>query len=104
MSIIYPQYFYLVERVPGGWDFIWNRKLFYTPEGKRIEPKNREKLYGLNKQQITIELFRINGGSLGYYLANMRDRTYYYCGRERESIKEKLLELGIGRRKPKEIS
>ena len=104
MSIIYPQYFYLVERVPEGWDFLWSSKIFYAPEGNRIEPKNREKLYGLNKQKITIELFRINGGRLGYYLANMRDKNYYYCGRERESVKEKLRKLGIGRRETRGIS
>ncbi|PMB08215.1 hypothetical protein CEN49_10605 [Fischerella thermalis CCMEE 5273] len=55
-----------------------------------------ELLYGITKQQIAIELFRINGGKAGYYLANLRGKKFYYCGIEPGGVKNKLLELGIG--------
>lgn len=51
-----------------------------------------------------IELFRINCGRDGYYLANLRDKKYYYCGLEFEDINTKLKELGIGRDDPVDYS
>jgi hypothetical protein len=45
-------------------------------------------------------LFRINGGRQGYYIANIKDNKYYYCGVEWEGVKAKLQELGIGRPDP----
>ncbi|KYC36331.1 hypothetical protein WA1_42170 [Scytonema hofmannii PCC 7110] len=55
-------------------------------------------LYGISKQQVVIELFRINGGKPGYYLADLRhNKQYYYCGTEPQDVKSKLLFLGIGR-------
>lgn len=104
MNIIYPQYFYIVERIPGGWDFLFPRRVFFSPEGKKINAQYREKQYGLTKQQITIELFRLEAGKLGYYLADMQNRKYYYCGRDRSAVKNQLLKLGIGRFDPLEAS
>ncbi|TBR56670.1 hypothetical protein B4U84_28835 [Westiellopsis prolifica IICB1] len=48
------------------------------------------------------ELFRINGGKQGYYIADIQDKKYYYCGTEWEDVKLKLGELGIGRPDPME--
>ncbi|MBO3462052.1 MAG: hypothetical protein KME33_29790 [Aetokthonos hydrillicola CCALA 1050] len=60
-------------------------------------------MYDISPQQVAIELFRINGGKSGYYLADLRSqKKYYYCGNEPESVKLKLLELGIGRVSPLE--
>lgn len=61
-----------------------------------------ELMYGISKQQVVIELFRINGGKLGYYLANLRNKKYYYCGIEVQDVKAKQLNLGIGRADPVE--
>jgi hypothetical protein len=57
-------------------------------------------LFGITKNQIVIELFRTGGGKPGYYLANVRDKKYYYCGQDWESVKLTLKELGIGRDEP----
>ncbi len=56
-----------------------------------------EKQYGLTGHQVVIELFRINGGKPGYYLANLRDRKYYYCGPKWSDIRSTLQSLGIGK-------
>ncbi len=55
---------------------------------------------GITKNKIVTELFRISGGKPGYYLANFRDKKYYYCGDDWASVKLKLQELGIGRDEP----
>ncbi|MBN3993818.1 MAG: hypothetical protein HWQ36_25885 [Nostoc sp. NMS2] len=57
-------------------------------------------MYGITRQQIAIELFRINGGKAGYYLANLRRKKFYYCGTEPAGVKGKILDLGIGREDP----
>lgn len=67
-----------------------------------MDLKHVERQFGLTEQQVVIELFRINGGKPGYYLANLRDRKYYYCGLEWEDIKTTLQNLGIGRADPVE--
>lgn len=60
-------------------------------------------LYNISPQQVAIELFRINGGKSGYYLVDLRcQKKYYYCGNKPESVKLKLIELGIGRIDPME--
>ncbi|MDF5715840.1 MAG: hypothetical protein PUP93_18640 [Rhizonema sp. NSF051] len=47
-------------------------------------------------------LYRISGGRQGYYIADILDKKYYYCGTQWLDVKALLLELGIGR--PDQIS
>jgi hypothetical protein len=96
ITIIYPSHFRIFECRNGRW-FIKNLETFVT-----ITTTNHEDidtLYGITEGQVVIELFRINGGKAGYYLANIRDKKYYYCV-DRDGVKNKLLELGIGRVDP----
>ena len=46
-------------------------------------------------RQLRSLLFKINGGQEGYYLANILDKQYYYCGKNPYDVKAKLNELGI---------
>ncbi|MGL5805950.1 MAG: hypothetical protein ACRC11_10985 [Xenococcaceae cyanobacterium] len=96
-KIHHPAYLQIVKREPSLWRF-YTGKVFYRPEGATLDIRYSELSYDLTKKQITIELFRINGGNLGYYLANLRDRKYYYCGTDWEDVKETLYSLGIGRK------
>jgi hypothetical protein len=59
---------------------------------------NLKTMYDISDQEIYIELFRINGGRAGYYLANLWNRKYYYCGLEYSDVIEQLHELGFGLR------
>jgi len=77
-------------------------RLFYNPMGIPIQLEHVERQFDLTEQQTIAELFRINGGKSGYYLANLRDRKYYYCGLNWEDIKTTLQSLGIGRADPLE--
>ncbi|WP_445634505.1 KTSC domain-containing protein [Nostoc sp. DSM 114161] len=98
-SVYHPDYYRIIERIPGAWHFK-KGELFY----KRlpIDFNDFELLYGITKQQITIELFRLNGGKIGYYLADLRHKKYYYCGTDPEGVKLHLRSLGIGRDDPME--
>lgn len=100
-TLIYPDYMRIVERRPRGWLF---KKgiMFYKRLPIAIDFQDFELLYGISKQQVVIELFRVNGGKAGYYLADLRHKKFYYCGLSKENIKTTLLQLGIGRIDPQE--
>lgn len=99
-SIVYhPDYIRIFERKPGQWR-IKLGELFYSKIPFRTDMLDFKLLYSITKQEIAIELFKINGGKLGYYLADLRNKKFYYCGEEVEGIRNKLLELGIGRKDP----
>lgn len=102
--IIYPMRFMIIEREARQWSF-YVSKVFYNPRAIEVPLEPDEVLikFGLSMSKVVIELFRINGGKLGYYLANLRDKKYYYCGEGEDSVKDKLLELGIGRVDPMEV-
>jgi hypothetical protein len=97
-TIIYPSYFRIFECRNGRW-FIKDTEPFLATSATNHNDINA--LYGITEKQIVIELFRINGGKAGYYLANIRDKKYYYCV-DRDGTKKQLLELGIGRTDPLE--
>lgn len=73
--------------------------MFYNP-GETINVNDIEALYGLTEEQIIVELFRHYKGKLGFYLVNLRQQKYYYCGLTWGDAKAKLLDLGIGRADP----
>lgn len=103
-KFIYPAYFQIVRHEATTWYFVLDDKVFYNPRSVSIslEPEEKLKRHGLAVQTVIVELFRINGGRAGYYLVNLRDKKYYYCGFDWADIKTKLLEIGIGRPDPME--
>jgi hypothetical protein len=52
--------------------------------------------FGTNLRSCAAKLLSINGGEEGFYLVDIMDKRYYYCGKSTQDIKSKLLELGIG--------
>lgn len=70
--------------------------VFYNPTNIPSKLEYVERQFDLTAQKVAIELFRINGGKPGYYLANLRDRKYYYCGSEWKDVGTTLQSLGIG--------
>ena len=57
--------------------------------------EDSEYSYQLSPEQIVLELFKLEAGKDGFYLVNLRDRLYYYCGLTLERVKNKLDQLGI---------
>lgn len=99
-SIVAPIHYQIYERRGASWFAKDPSEVFYNPKNTPTKLKYVERQFGLTGQQVVIELFRINGGKPGYYLVNLRDRKYYYCGLDWEDVKDKLLSLGIGRPDP----
>ena len=100
-KLVYPAHFLTVEHKGKSWVFSYG-SVFYRGENSSMELTHREQKYGLTKEKIAIELFRIAGGKEGYYLVNLKDKQYYYCGLTLEDVKNTLQNLGIGRADPVE--
>jgi hypothetical protein len=96
-EVFAPDYYRVFERLVGGWQLKASK--FFVKK-LPIDFDDFELLYGISKQQVAVELFRINGGKTGYYLANLRSKKYYYCGTDPLDVACKLKSLGIGREEP----
>lgn len=96
-NIVVPIYYQVYRRDAVGWFIQDPHRVFY---GETTNLQKIARLFDTTEQAVILELFRINGGRSGYYLANLRDRKYYYCGLQWQDVKTKLLEIGIGRDDP----
>ncbi len=97
-AIAIPAYYRVVKRFDRDKWYFFPGEPFYSALKIPFFYKQQDvfKAYNTTMREISIELFRINGGQQGYYLVNLEDRRYYYCGTQWENIREKLLDLGIG--------
>ena len=102
MKLIIPYHYKVYERKVTTWFARDASKVFYNSTNMPLEITNVEQQFGLTEQAVIIELFRINGGRAGFYLANLRDRKYYYCGTDWEDVKTTLHNCGIGKADPLE--
>jgi hypothetical protein len=98
-TVFVPDYYRVIECRSGEW-FLKKTKVLYKILPIAIDFDDFELLYGVTREQVAIELFRVGSGRDGYYLANLRKKQYYYCGTEAEFVKTKLRSLGIGRKDP----
>jgi hypothetical protein len=110
MSVIFtPGYIQVIERTETGWfqskpKSVFNfsdreTSLLGYPKGNLLfDSLNKEKYYGLTKTQILTELFKRYHGKLGYYLVDLSEREFYYCGLTVQDLQAKLFELGINHR------
>lgn len=99
-TICYPVYYRIIERRSDGWAFTKGKPFLNLFNAPWLSHDALFMVCGISIRKVAIELFRINGGKQGYYIANILDKKYYYCGTEWEDVKTKLLELGIGRPDP----
>jgi hypothetical protein len=98
MSTVFtPGYIQVIERTQTGW-FQTKPKSVFNLSDRPFDSLNKEKYYGLTKTQIITELFKRYQGKLGYYLVNLSDRSYYYCGLTVKDLQAKLFELEINYR------
>lgn len=95
-NLVCPENLQIFCREIDGWTHI-KGKVFYNPKQKQTDLDSTLKRFNFTKSSIICELFKLNGGSLGYYLADLENKKFYYCGSEFLDIKVKLLSLGIGR-------
>ncbi|MBR8838611.1 MAG: hypothetical protein DSM106950_32580 [Stigonema ocellatum SAG 48.90 = DSM 106950] len=99
-TVFCPVYYQIIERRGNGWAFKHGEpfiNLFNAPD---LSIEDEFAAFDTSMKKVALELFRINGGKQGYYIANILDKKYYYCGTEWLDVKAKLQELGIGRPDP----
>lgn len=103
MEINHPPYYIIVEAFPGKWKFS-SSEITNPLTGKDhlFQPNELLRYAKLTKREVVTQLFRINGGRLGYYLVNLKDKKYYYCDLLFESVNEKLLEIEATNREGQE--
>lgn len=94
-TAIHPIHYRVIKRVGTHWHVKGTKLNSSLPIGLKDVGD-----YGITVQEVFISLFRINGGSSGYYLANLKNKKYYYCGPKSEDVKTTLHSLGIGRVDP----
>ncbi len=93
-TIVYPSYYRVIRCDRGRW-FVKSAMLC-SPNNVSAGMEGTER-YGVSADTLLVELFRINGGFSGYYIANLRDKLYYYCGSTLDDVRRQFLSLGIGR-------
>jgi len=98
-TVLVPDYYRVLECRSGEW-FLKKTKVLLRNLPIDVDFDDFELLYGISREKVAVELFRINGGRDGYYLVNLRKKQYYYCGTEADEVKTKLRSLGIGRDEP----
>lgn len=94
-SIICPFHFQIYQHSCDGWTGLRTSRVIYNESNSSVPLDRIAEYFGLTDRKVVIELFRQWGGKEGYYLANLRDRNYYYCGLTLEDVKQKLSDLGI---------
>jgi hypothetical protein len=99
-TIAFPIYYQVIQRRGNGWAFKHSEPFINLFNLPNLSPEEEYAVFGTSMKKVAIELFRINGGKQGYYIANILDKKYYYCGIEWQDVKNKFRELGIGRDDP----
>ncbi|MBW4511109.1 MAG: hypothetical protein KME64_32025 [Scytonematopsis contorta HA4267-MV1] len=102
MPIVYPLCWRIIKRGVYndrlGWSFE-RRKVFVNltdiPTPENFDSIDWEIFFRTSKATVVTELFRINGGKFGYYLANLIELKYYYCGATEDDLINKFVELGV---------
>jgi hypothetical protein len=98
--IVRPVYYRIVERRGNGWAFKEGEPFINWFNAPSLSQEDLFAAFDTSMRKVAIELFRINGGKQGYYIANILEKKYYYCGVEWEDVKIKFRTLGIGREDP----
>ncbi len=99
-TIVSPIHYRIIERRGNGWAFKENEPFINWFNEPLLSQKDLFAAYDTSMKKVAIELFRINGGKQGYYIADILDKEYYYCGTEWENVKIKFREMGIGQPDP----
>ncbi|MEH1829953.1 MAG: hypothetical protein V7L22_32220 [Nostoc sp.] len=100
-SIHAPIHLQIYEREGTRW-FFHGGNIFYNPRGVPTDLNLILQRNGLTRIKVVVELFRVNGGKPGFYLADIQEKKYFYCGQKWEDVKAKLRSLRIGRDNPME--
>jgi 3'-phosphoadenosine 5'-phosphosulfate sulfotransferase len=95
-----PIYYRVVRRSGTKWHFVIGES-FYNPLNlPSLSLDDLFATYGTSMREAARELLKVNNGAEGLYLVDIMDKRYYYCGSTTKDVRNKLIELGIGRSEP----
>ena len=94
MSICHPSYFRIYEKELDSW-YVHKGRKFIEKSNISLEKNRLERFYGLTLRDILPQLFKVGRGRTGFYLVNLKEQQFYFCGNSPNDIKQKFLELGI---------
>ncbi len=99
-QLLHPAHFQIARFDGKDWFFLKSEQ-FLNPS--RIPVPNsfgwKDKLsyFGSSMSKLVLEFRLIGSRQPGYYLADLKEHRYYYCGRGLEDVRLVLVSLGIGR-------
>ena len=99
-AVYCPVYYQIIQRRGNGWAFKHGEPFINLFNVPTLSIEDEFTAFDTSMKKVAIEMFRINGGKEGYYIANILDKKYYYCGTQWEDVKTKLKQLGIDRDDP----
>ena len=99
-SVVMPVYYQVALRQGTQWAFIHGETFYNHFNLPKFSISDTFIGFGTSMTKVAREFFKMNGGKEGYYLANILDKKYYYCGKSPQDVKKKLIELGIGKFDP----
>lgn len=92
-TVLYPSFFYILKKEGTKW--LTGGSLLTSTQSRGLSGIED---FGITKRVLLLELKYINGGQPGYYVANVKDKKYYYCGEQWSDVKDTFFSLGIGRK------
>lgn len=95
-TIIRPIYYQIIERRNKVWAFREGKPFVNLFNAPLLDMEDLFSLFDTSMEKIAAELRYLYNARQGYYIANILEKKYYYCGTEWDDVKKKLLELGIG--------
>jgi hypothetical protein len=101
IDICIPSHLRIFYHNQGHWQHIKGES-FYNLLGEPPDLEFATRKYDISREQLVIELFRVNGGKSGYYIGDLKQKQFYYCGDNSDSVLAQLRSLGIGRDDPME--
>jgi hypothetical protein len=99
MTVLHPIDYRVLQKQGSQWLLHGSKLTSANPTSIGIQDLEH---YNLTLEKLIAELFRVKAGRDGFYIANLKDKKYYYCGLEADSVKAQFLSLGIGRVDPNE--
>lgn len=92
-------YIQIWEREAKKW-FLLKSRPFYNPRQIPTDHEYVLSRYGLTTNIVITEFIFLTGGKPGFYIADLRDKKYFYCGNDKANVTTWLKDLGIGRDEP----
>lgn len=96
MSVTFftPAYIDIVHKTGDRWIRL-KTTVVCNMSGRPHDPTQQFSKYGLTQKGVLVELYKRYQGLDGWYLTDLINKEYYYCGATSEDVERKLVELGI---------